>query len=447
MFLRPRTNRGEVKSPARDRVDDAPSTPITASLSDAGVDELRTEVTQLRAQVALLTQTTTRQVQIAVESAEESARSALKDAARRDANVLRLLEDVKSDAKALERRVEGDTSERLTRQDAAAEERVAALEARLAGQIGTIQAESQASATSLGARISTVAEEVTAQMTAMLAAEASRSAQTTAALQQELNRATADLQRQLDEAVRSLFDRQSESDEQRRADIALARAEIAAARDDLAAANERVAETQTRLRTELLAVTETVAAQVRDELATEIRAAAERSDAIDHRVTALDATVDDRVAAAESRVDERLAVVAARVADDLGPRLEGLDTSLAALTADHERTAFNVLTLQDRLGEIDARALDMLRERVSTVAGEAALARIEMDRLTAGLDDRFDRILQRLGSVETKVTSDSEVEMSVQLDRIDELERALAELDPDRYVLRDELAGTSNEET
>lgn len=101
-------------------------------------------------------------------------------------------------------------------------------------------------------------------------------------------------------------------------------------------------------------------------------------------------------------------------------------------------TAFSLMQLQDRVGEVDANALNELRERVSSVAGEGALVRIEMDRLTNSIDDRFDKVTVRLADIDAKLDNDEDVSLAVQLDRLDELERAIAEFDPDRFVLKDE---------
>ena len=75
---------------------------------------------------------------------------------------------------------------------------------------------------------------------------------------------------------------------------------------------------------------------------------------------------------------------------------------------------------------------------MSTAVGEAMLVRIEMERLEKSTNERSDSLSVRMTEVETQVQDATmDVSTSVQLDRLEEIERALIELDPAQFVRKD----------
>jgi hypothetical protein len=68
------------------------------------------------------------------------------------------------------------------------------------------------------------------------------------------------------------------------------------------------------------------------------------------------------------------------------------------------------------------------------------LVRIEMERLEKATNERTDTLSVRMTDVETQVQDATmDVSTSVQLDRLEEIERALVELDPSQFVRKDEF--------
>jgi hypothetical protein len=158
--------------------------------------------------------------------------------------------------------------------------------------------------------------------------------------------------------------------------------------------------------------------------------------------------VHERIAAQHEELRAAIDLGASQQLEHLGAMAAQVDTlrqQLAATTNQAAASAMTVMQLKERVDQIDLEALDAMREKITSLAGETALVRIEMDRMTGSIDDRFDRIQIRLTEVESKADSDADVTMAVQLERLDELERAVAEIDPDRFVTRDEWRRSDGE--
>lgn len=81
---------------------------------------------------------------------------------------------------------------------------------------------------------------------------------------------------------------------------------------------------------------------------------------------------------------------------------------------------------------------------MSAAIGEAMLVRIELDRVQATMDEKLDRTAVRLGEIEGLLTDEMDVGAAVQLERLDELERAVMLLDPDQFVRKDEVLTSSH---
>lgn len=123
---------------------------------------------------------------------------------------------------------------------------------------------------------------------------------------------------------------------------------------------------------------------------------------------------------AQADLDERLTLLAAQVAGVDAARLGGLADRLGDLAA--------------RVDGVDATRLDALDERLTATVGEATIARIELDRLGGRIGDRLDTLQVRVGELEGQVAEQMDVSVAVQLERLDELERAVIELDPHALV-------------
>jgi hypothetical protein len=92
------------------------------------------------------------------------------------------------------------------------------------------------------------------------------------------------------------------------------------------------------------------------------------------------------------------------------------------------------------MSQLDSTELDELKEKLSTAIGEAVLVRIDMERLEKSLAERFDTVALRVTDVESQLADTAaDVGAAVQLERLEELERAVIEIDPNKFVTRSEL--------
>lgn len=162
---------------------------------------------------------------------------------------------------------------------------------------------------------------------------------------------------------------------------------------------------------------------------------------LDARMTSVSSGVDARVAEAVAGLDSRLSEALSGIDERLSGSLSGIDAKLAEAVDEKVAGAVNELDAKvsgaiDELGEQLTGTISELDEKVISAVGEATLARIESDRLSAGIGERLDAIAVRMNEVESQLSDTMDVSAAVQLDRLDELERAVAELDPDQFMLR-----------
>ena len=142
----------------------------------------------------------------------------------------------------------------------------------------------------------------------------------------------------------------------------------------------------------------------------------------------------------EAAVEERLLVLTAR-ADSLRRGEEALTVQVASVMADlverdQQRAAVSaqVAALTTQVEGVSAEHIRSLDEQLTATVGEATIARIELERLGQRVADRFDTMQVRVGELEAQVAEQMDVSVAVQLERLDELERAVIELDPDTLV-------------
>ena len=172
--------------------------------------------------------------------------------------------------------------------------------------------------------------------------------------------------------------------------------------------------------------------------------------------------VDAQVVTAETRVGERLAETEKQFTEELQSRIAEVDEEFDRVAAGVE-SSFTVLSersndLDERLGrlvervtamesivaEIDVDVIDDLSERVSAAAGEAVLIRIETERFQERVKEINDKMVLRVAEVETQMQAqEMDVESVVKLERLEEIERALIELDPAQFVRVDGGPGGS----
>lgn len=153
-----------------------------------------------------------------------------------------------------------------------------------------------------------------------------------------------------------------------------------------------------------------------------------------------------RLLAAETRLKEESGLKIAEIDAHVGKVGRGLDDTMTVLNA-------RVAALDDRfievgrridevesaVGSIDEEAIDELKQKMSTAVGEAMLVRIEMERLEKAVSERTDTLVVRMTDVETQLQDATmDVSTAVQLDRLEEIERALLEIDPTKFVLKAE---------
>lgn len=170
--------------------------------------------------------------------------------------------------------------------------------------------------------------------------------------------------------------------------------------------------------------------------------------------------VGNKVDAVEDRVNERLVGLESRVNDEIGQRVADIDAHVGHISASLDDS---VTLLSDRImkadqkfteveGEIaklrhdmenvDSEAIDEMKEKIGSALGQAELVRIEVERFQASVTESLDKTAVRITELETTVQDQNmDVETAVQLERLEEVERAVLMLDPDQFVRHDELAG------
>jgi len=167
--------------------------------------------------------------------------------------------------------------------------------------------------------------------------------------------------------------------------------------------------------------------------------------------------VGARVDQAEDRINERIIMAEARVNDTVGQRVAdidayvgrvsaGLDDAVAMLSdriagtdarfADVNRS---IDAMGNRLDGLDVDVIDEMKDRVGGLAGEVELVRIEVERFQKSMGDTMDKAVGRIVELETQLQEHHmDVDTAIQLERLEEVERALLALDPGQFVRHEE---------
>ncbi|WP_154723262.1 coiled-coil domain-containing protein [Ilumatobacter coccineus] len=168
--------------------------------------------------------------------------------------------------------------------------------------------------------------------------------------------------------------------------------------------------------------------------------------------------VGTRVDATEDRINERIVGLESRMNEEIGQRVADIDAHVGRVSAGLDDA---VITLSDRIAKADAQflavegkfaeireelanldeeAIDEMKDQISSALGQAELVRIEMDRFKVDIEKAVEKSNVRLTELETTVQDQNmDVETAVQLERLEEVERAVLMLDPDQFVRRDEM--------
>lgn len=207
-----------------------------------------------------------------------------------------------------------------------------------------------------------------------------------------------------------------------------------------------------------------VSAQVSTQVEGRLSALSTRLDEVSAQAARQQAEVSNvvgqRVDQAEARINERLLTTEARINEEVGQRIADIDAYVGrvsvgldeAVTMLSDRIAGTDSRFADinasldafagRLDAVDIDALDDLKDRFGGVAGEVELIRIETERFQESMGASMDKALGRIVELETQLQEQHlDVETAVQLERLEEVERALIALDPAQFVRRDEVAG------
>ena len=173
----------------------------------------------------------------------------------------------------------------------------------------------------------------------------------------------------------------------------------------------------------------------------------QRIDTTENRVT-------DRMLQLEERINEQQGTKIANLEATIGRIGGGFDDAMQALSQRMLELENRLFATNDAIDAVRAKTESFddsvfteVREQLSSAVGEAMLVRIELDRLAGTTDEKLDRTNLRMAEIEALLSDEMDVSAAVQLERLEEIERALAELDPDMFVRHtDPTAGVRTHE-
>lgn len=179
---------------------------------------------------------------------------------------------------------------------------------------------------------------------------------------------------------------------------------------------------------------EAVGPEVQRQLTEHATMTAQRIDFTEHKVT-------DRMLAMEDRINEANGTKLAHLEATVGRIGAGFDDAIGALSQRMLELENRFFEANDRLdaltaqvAKVDEKAVNEVKEQLSAAVGEAMLVRIELDRLATNTDEKLDKATLRMAEIEAQLADEMDVSAAVQLERLEELERAIVELNPDQFV-------------
>jgi hypothetical protein len=177
------------------------------------------------------------------------------------------------------------------------------------------------------------------------------------------------------------------------------------------------------------------------------RQLAEHGQILSQRVDAIDMKMVDRALAMEERINEHNGVKLANLEATIGRVGAGFDDAMGALSKRLVDLEAKLLEADDRMdllaadvAKVDEEAINAVKEQLSSAVGEAMLVRIEVDRFIASQGEKFDATALRMSEIEAQLADTMDVSEAVQLERLEEIERALLELNPNQFVRKVEAA-------
>ena len=187
---------------------------------------------------------------------------------------------------------------------------------------------------------------------------------------------------------------------------------------------------------------ERVGPEVQRQLTDQATNLAQRLDFVEHKIT-------DRMLTMEDRVNEQNGVKIAAVEAAVGRISSGFDDAIGAMSHRllgienrQEELVLHLEALRQQVSKVDEDAIQEVKDQVSAAVGEAMLVRIEMDRVKDTLEEKFDKSALRMAEIEALLADEMDVSAAVQLERLEELERAIAELNPDQFVRKTDPTAT-----
>ena len=186
---------------------------------------------------------------------------------------------------------------------------------------------------------------------------------------------------------------------------------------------------------------------ITDTVETSRAAMAEKLSIVARKVDDNDQRTVDRMLAMEERVNDQTGTRFADLDANIGRVSRGVDEAIGAMSHRLAELDAAQLGLVERIeqlaidvSKVDEEALNRLSEQMSSAIGESMLVRIEMERLGVATGEQIDKVNVRIGELATIVNDATmDVSTAVQLERLEEIERALVELDPDQFVRKSEL--------
>jgi hypothetical protein len=184
--------------------------------------------------------------------------------------------------------------------------------------------------------------------------------------------------------------------------------------------------------------------------ADQARQLAEHSQILSQRVDTIDMKMVDRALAMEERINEHNGAKMANLEASIGRVGQGFDDALGEVSkriVDLEskliETSERIDELTSEVAKVDEQAIAAVKEQLSSAVGEAMLVRIEVDRFIAGQEEKFDTVALRMSEIESQLADSMDVSEAVQLERLEEIERALLLLDPNQFVRKAEVGGSA----
>lgn len=166
----------------------------------------------------------------------------------------------------------------------------------------------------------------------------------------------------------------------------------------------------------------------------------DRSERLEERMNIKVSTVEGSI---REEVGSRIAEIDAhvgRVAQGLDDTLNVLGDRIATIEESVRRVDERVDGLREEFGSVDTESLDELKEKLSAAAGEAMLVRIDLEHLEKATNERVESANARLATVESQLADATmDVSTAIQLERLEELERAVIELSPANRAPREDV--------